>query len=351
MDGALWCWGADDLGQVSAGPALGADKPCTLAKCDAPRPTRMTLADVKDVRAGVDFTCALDGSGVVHCWGKGTDGELGTDAATDAHEVVAVSGTYAALLGGGTGMCAEPTAGDPPVCWGHVPRTSAPPKVFGPITLPAAADSGMQAFDFGASFGCGIGPAGQRVCWGNDTSGALGNGVQGGNSLTPTDLGGDEIQLTAAGNHGCAVTATGGVECWGENFREQCGQNGANVLTPTAVTVDGFNPLVGCAEVVQSNLVSCVRCAATSGPARTDVLCWGEHDTGGGGTVATPNGQPRSLALAGMHDFSELAVYARGGCALDAQGKLFCWGTGYHGENGDGGHAANLPTPILAPTN
>ena len=66
--------------------------------------------------------------------------------------------------------------------------------------------------------------------------------------------------------------------------------------------------------------------------------------------LESPSGHSREV----WHQLAELGVLAigmpepfgTGGTAIDNANEMFCWGQGPHGELGDGGHAANLPTLV-----
>jgi alpha-tubulin suppressor-like RCC1 family protein len=74
------------------------------------------------------------------------------------------------------------------------------------------------------------------LCWGGNSSGALGNGSITGSPTPVIVLGlSDAIAVSADGVHTCALRATGEVLCWGAGDRGQTGQTEAETLIPAVV--------------------------------------------------------------------------------------------------------------------
>jgi len=78
------------------------------------------------------------------------------------------------------------------------------------------------------------------MCWGYAAQGQLGNGVALYSQATPVTVSGLSTGVTAVtsgGNHTCAVTTAGGVQCWGFDASGQLGNDTAltQQLTPVPV--------------------------------------------------------------------------------------------------------------------
>jgi alpha-tubulin suppressor-like RCC1 family protein len=115
--GAVACWGYNRYGQLGNGTSG-----------DTPNPTPSNVAGITDATAlggGFLHVCALRANGIVSCWGRGSDGQLGNgailnDASTPTAVPVQVVGLNNAIgIGAGSGdhTCA-PTATEALLCWG-----------------------------------------------------------------------------------------------------------------------------------------------------------------------------------------------------------------------------------------
>jgi alpha-tubulin suppressor-like RCC1 family protein len=138
------------------------------------------VASPVSVGAGYLFTCAVVAGGV-KCWGRNTDGEVGDGTTTERHLPVAVVGL----------------------------------------------SSGVASVSAGVYHACAVTSAGGVKCWGDNLYGELGNNSTN-ESHVPVDVAGlaSGVLSVSAGRYStCAVTAAGGVKCWGKNLYGQLGNN------------------------------------------------------------------------------------------------------------------------------
>ena len=101
-------------------------------------------------------------------------------------------------------------------CWGYY--TSAPATVAGLTTV--------RKVGVGSDHACAILDDGTVRCWGQNSSGQLGNGdAQLTSSTTPVTVVGvsGATALALGDSHACALMSNGQVRCWGANLDGQAG--------------------------------------------------------------------------------------------------------------------------------
>ena len=332
--GGVQCWGGNFFGQLGNG---------TIADSATPMAVSGLASDVVAITAGDYHTCALTSGGGVQCWGYNNNGQLGNGSTTNSPTPVSVSGLASgviAIAGGGFHTCAL-TRGDGVQCWGgnlfgelgNGTTTESPT----PVAVSGLA-SGVVAITIGFNHTCAVTSGGGVQCWGRNRFGQLGNYSRI-ESPTPVAVNGfasGVVAITADGNHTCALTSGGGVQCWGYNLFGQLG-NGSTTDSPTPVTVSGL-----ASGVVAITAGAFHTCALTSGGA---VQCWGNNPYGGlGNGTITDSATP--VAVSGLAS-GVVAVVAGGNhtCALISGGGVQCWGLNSGGELGNGSTTSSV-TPV-----
>ena len=288
-------------------------------------------AVMASVSAGGGHTCALTSGGGVECWGSDAGGELGdgiTEPNPDPSPVAAtgLSSGVTAINAGLYSTCALTSAGGVE-CWGdELPGAGETPT---PVT---GLSSGVSAISVGSQFACALTNAGGVECWGDNAYGQLGDGTPYNDSAPQqvTGLSGGVTAIATGDQHACAILHGGSVECWGDDYYGQLGNNtsGPGAFSSVPVSVTGLSAGVTAITGGDSHT-----CAITS---TGGAYCWGYNAEGQLGNGITTNASvpvPVSGLSSGVSSIS--AGYDHT-CALSSAGAAECWGDNTYGELGDG---------------
>ncbi len=233
--GRLFCWGADNYGQLGNGGAnSGSTTPVEVAG---------GATDWASVSAGYGHTCARKTSGRVFCWGYDQQGQLGNDPTLgDTTTPVEVSGgatDWSSVVAGGFHSCATKTSGRL-YCWGsdqYGQLGNGGPNTYRATPGQVAGGSTTWA-QVSASFDntCARKASRRIYCWGWNSTGQLGNGAHGRNLVMtiPNEVAGSAVDwsfVISGGGHTCARKTTGRLYCWGYDYFGQLGNAKPNADT------------------------------------------------------------------------------------------------------------------------
>jgi alpha-tubulin suppressor-like RCC1 family protein len=333
--GGAKCWGANNDGQLGDGTTISRTVPADVSGL---------TSGVTQIAAGENHTCALTVAGGVKCWGSNDSGQLGDGTAWDRLTPVDVVGLASGVTAISTsfGHTCALTDGGGAKCWG-----SGSTGELGdgrtkdsriPIDVSGLA-SGVTAIAAGGGYTCAIVSGGALKCWGAGSDGELGDGSTSG-SLTPVGVTGLEagVMALAAGFwSACAVAAGGAVKCWGYNADGQLG-DGTTTDAASPVAVSG---LASGATAVSVGLHH--SCALTAGGG---VMCWGGDLYGqlGDGTT-TDSLTP--VAVSGLASgATAIATGSFHSCALTAGHVVKCWGVNASGALGTGTTDSSVPVDV-----
>jgi alpha-tubulin suppressor-like RCC1 family protein len=244
--GAVKCWGANDRGQLGDGTTQ-----------DHPTPVDVTSlgSGVRTISAGDDYTCAISAARGVVCWGANQVGQLGDGTTVDRSTPAPVPGLSGASMidtgiasptfAGGTApqTCAVSLAGTV-ACWGNNSSgqlgdgtTVSRPTPGAVVGLPA----GVVAVATGTQHTCALTASGMVSCWGSGFVGQLGDGSPTSQATTPRGVAGlpAAAEVTAGGFHTCALDRRGGLRCWGANIVGQVGDGQSEQFRLTPIDVSG----------------------------------------------------------------------------------------------------------------
>ena len=338
--GGVRCWGDNRYGKDGNGIATA-----------APAAVIGLGAGTKSVAAGFSHTCAVTVGGGVLCWGENSLGELGNNGTTSSFEPVAVAGLESGVVAVAAGKfysCALTITGAV-MCWGDnsfatlgnnspaTPFSDTPVAVVDAGNVPL---SGATAITAGVGHACALIGGGVK-CWGMNYSGQLGNHdyslpqAFAGSVVDASNVPITGIAALAAGtNHTCAVTASGGAKCWGDNYLGTLGNNDGSVIAssvPLTVVDAGNVPVTGMASIAAGVNFNCATTTAHG------VKCWGSGGSGQLGIGAfADSSTPADVvdsSLTPITGVSSVTAGAAHACATTlATGAVECWGYNFYGE-------------------
>lgn len=337
--GGAKCWGSDSGGQ------LGDYGGGSVVFSTAPQNV-IASANVVALTAGAEHSCALLANGTVRCWGENSYGQLGDGTTTHFGLPVNVPGIsgIASLSTGPASRhtCAVFRNGDL-TCWGRNDRgqlgnPSLPPTFSAvPQDVPSLYGQTL-AVAAGSAHTCAVTTSRTVKCWGRNSEGQLGNGTTV-DSAVPVAVPGvaDVREIVAGASHSCALLAGGLVKCWGRNGDGELGNGSSTSFSATPVDVAGLDAATQLSAGGQHT------CAVRSGGS---AWCWGRNSEGELGDVTLASRKVPVLVTSTASTVSQVSAGGFHTCAMISGGGVECWGFNASGQVGDG-TAAHRTTPQL----
>ena len=240
----VFCWGANNRGQLGTGTSsTTSDTPVAVDM------TELSGHHLSNLVAGQSHTCLL-ADGAPYCWGANQSGQLGNGSEIDASAPVAVdvSGALAGLpvttLSAGSNFTCSLAAGWE-YCWGNTPQQysetenwDTPAASFRPAGLVGRS---LVAISSGQAVDCALSNDNRLFCRGA-TGGGYALGSYFNDSQTtefipvPVDsaLAGKTIGGLSVGDGHACVVASGQAVCWGNN---DSGELGLGILSAGSIPV------------------------------------------------------------------------------------------------------------------
>ena len=337
--GVVACWGRNLNGQLGNG---------TFGSVSALPTAVQGASDGVQIAAGGNTTCMVQKGGTVLCWGAGEACLVGGSVGDQA-KAVAVPGltNIGVVAVGNTHACAMHKVSGAVYCWGSNSSGEVGDDAasFTPVCQPKIAlgvkptTVKVGRLALGTGFSVATADIGYAYFWGtNDMKQLTGQWPQS-MLAKPAALSQLPWLFTTAGKaFGCAVGLDGKPKCWGDNNKGQvtASATGTVVAQPTLVS----------AAPVLTALAAGGQHVCGIGTNKT-AYCWGAAQ---GGQLGQGKGPSTGVvAVAGLPGVAQLAAGGDHTCALDTAGQVWCWGEGNYGELGAGqaGPGVQSPTPLL----
>ncbi len=304
---------------------------CSVGFCAADGET--CDPDLQQLSAGAGYACGVDQFGRAWCGGDNQHRQIAdTDRRVFERATVAGARRWDAIAAGGGHTCA--LDGGELWCWGRNDRNQVTSGIVGDVPAPVRIEVDGATVEWtkvatGFDYTCGI-ANGRLFCWGAGDSGKLGSG-------SPNDIPrpqiiqstiDDWIDLDAGLRHTCAISRSTGVWCWGDGSSGQLGNARFNVkLEPQAAG------LVGATRIAVGLDSTCAIADGT-------LYCWGRATQGalGDPDLVDPDGENQATPVQAslLGGWIDIAAAQRHACGLREDGSVYCWGTARAGGLGRG---------------
>lgn len=305
-DQHAWCWGDNTFGQLGSFPPNAGSHPPAMVL----GPDGQALRKVTAIAAGGRHACALV-DGAIWCWGANDYAQLGRTSGVGPAPGPSLVPNPVALARGNDFSCAIADDRTPPAkalyCWGRndddqLAQIGGPRVTPQQIPVSLAAVSDIPVVTGGNGHACARDDKDKLWCWGENDFGQLGPNLTpgpGGAVPQPIDSLG-VVRMAATGDDfTCAVAHDGTTRCLGLNAAAQLGNGSIDSVPPdggppahTASTaVAGLPPASRIAAGVAHACAILARsCPDVPGP----VMCWGDN---GAGELGNGTSKPTSVPV------------------------------------------------------
>ena len=275
-DSTVWCWGSL---HTAVDPV---NTPHVLTRIVIPTPTQVPLTNVRSLSVGADHICALRTDDSVWCWGANKYGQLG-DGTRNA-SALPVQSRVSRVISmdvGAAHTCAVRSTKSV-WCWGRNNYHQVGQQVLSsrptPTYVPTVRANSVTT---GAAFTCILSTTQRSQCWGRNNYGQLGTSWGASRARAVTGPRTGLISLEAGQEFVCGITQASSTWCWGRNKYGQLA-NGSYIAKATPQKVVPSS-LVGPSQLLAAgDMHACSLSSTTSG-----MWCWGLNASGQLGDAST----------------------------------------------------------------
>lgn len=354
----VYCWGLNDRGQVAK-----------LGGQDRLSP-EVVLRDALDVATGPKHSCAITRDdvrkGKLECWGDNTLGQSNPQMTTSStlklpSKLEYEYASFVKTCAGAQFSCGLTDSGRL-LCWGLNSSGALGPDVeLGAITRgPVEVARGEKFYEVGCGRAhiCATSFDGQTVCWGDNTNKQLGaiDAPTTSTSPIPTTIAGNTFDFETLELHkdtSCGVLKDGSLLCWGDNASRNLTSQHIDAALPEPTPITLPPPRGSTSAAIDSVALGDKHACAITRDGR--LFCWGQNTWG---QVGAGDFEPRyedpELVVSPTSDPRSVSVGAMHTCTTlraqsqGEQDRLSCWGRSDNGKLGDG--SSHIIGPSAAPT-
>lgn len=348
LDGSIWCWGNGQHGQLGVGYLPGYE---SLDPTEITAPAGGWL----DISSYNLHTCGIKNDGSAYCWGYGPQGQIGNGVTSNHKEsptTVSGSLSYQDIDTGGLFSCAI-NSSDVLYCWGS--------NQYGQLGINSIIDTNLPTVSsdpvnwlllgLGENHACGIRTTNDLYCWGKNQYGQVGDVTTGNNKLVPVHINAAvSYDLVSAGkNHTCAISllpTPNVLQCWGKNDYGELGQDvGIYPLIsgPTTVQMLGYDDDIWETVDAGENHTCAIQLDGT-------LWCWGYNLNGELGDDTKDHKEIPTQETTNSSDWDIVSAGQKHTCAIKTDGTLWCWGYNNEGQLGNGTYGKKTsPVEVVEP--
>lgn len=341
-DNSIYCWGVNNAGQLGRQTYISKAVPSRV----------VGIKDWQSVHSSNsgDTVCGLKLDGTLWCWGRGVEGQFGNgNSGTDNFSRIPVlvnqDTDWMQVAPGYTHICAIKT-NNTLWCWGDTAYgkvgTGSGVNPTEPFPMQVGLDSNWLSVALGEWHTCGIKTDNSLWCWGDNTAGGIGHGVDPGilSFTEPVSLGDtrDWASVTLGSGYTCALKLDASAWCWGFN---SSGQTSDNVLESNRPAINVM-PGSSWTHITAGYQSTCgIQSSQT-------LWCWGLNDYGQLGLnhkLIPPT--PGHVAVGSL--WQDVGIGNQHACGIKTDGTLWCWGSNLNGALGDDSAWKLTPQLVLFP--
>jgi hypothetical protein len=357
-----YCWGHNTTGATGTGSTAPTITLPAIVSMETSGGLANTFAKVQGGRqSDQNASCGMHTSGELLCWGANNVGQLGLGITGPLMPtpIVATSigGQVIDFDTNGATVCAiKPNLNL--YCWGantygQVGTGSPTSHIATPYHVQLPKGVMVQEVSVGDLQTCALTTDGRVFCWGSNQYGQIGLTASAWATYGPqqiafgTGVTDDFVDVASGYGTACAVHASGGMYCWGNNAQNilvGVDSNISPIPQYIAPVLDG-TATPAWKHVSMGNTGS-VCGIQTSGK----MFCWGGGAGSGTGSSEWAMVIPLPVSTQSMtagNAIAEVSMGFGGGCVINSISmRTYCWGSNYWGEVGSTNASVMQTVPL-----